>query len=124
MFGRLIMEKLQLEHIIFEAVNENQGVTVQKLAWVISVMYDLNVEEVKKAILSLTVHSHTLGRVLNSFKLPDNRSRKKDVILLRVNKNCFAATKEIFEINQNNLKYKILELNLRNSNGRNALEKI
>ena len=118
------MEKLQLEHIIFEAVNENQGVTVQKLAWVISVMYDLNVEEVKKAILSLTVHSHTLGRVLNSFKLPDNRSRKRDVILLRVNKNCFAATKEIFEINQNNLKYKILELNLRNSNGRNALETI
>lgn len=118
------MEKLQLEHIIFEAVNENPGITVQKLAWVISVMYDQNVDEVKKTILSLTSHSHTLGRVLNSFKIPPKRSRKKDVLLLRVNQNCFMATKEIFEINQNNLKYKILELNLRNSHGSNALEKV
>ena len=90
------MNKIQVYHVIFNAVKNNKGITLNQLSWQVSTTLGLEFEDVKEAIETLMYRVSELPRCINYFHIPKEKTRKGvDIIHLRCSEKVMAITEEL-----------------------------
>lgn len=119
------MERLQLQHLLYVAVQQNPGITVGRLSWAISLLLGEDEKLVHEVVMSMTRHE-TLPRCFNYYCLPKERTRgSQQVIILRLNDKNKQYIENLFTTHQGIHKYEVPNLDLSGmKHGGNALEKV